>query len=382
MARTINEVRNYLDGLVGQITIDKSNRELDGQCVSLIKNLLEFLGAPNPYAARGHAKSLPDTYVPQGLAKRGSGILNVAVNRNGGQGYGHVWVKIGSDSWQANWAGKPVKKNVGEDPITDIMNLDQWLSGNSNHSNGGRATSLGSKGEALIKEFESLRLTAYDINDGMITIGWGHAEPKGNTNLVAGVTTWTREQADRIFREDIKKYEAAVNNYFTRSFNQNQFDAMVSFAYNLGAGIFGDPRSPWDKNASDSYVLESFPNYINKGTPNEAGLRRRRQAEINLYKTPVTGDEGQQQQKGEATMHCIYERPMRDGKPNNDNGNTWGIYYCNGVNCRHLPYDDNVKLLQELYRKNNGREIPRYTQKEWNIHAPWYKRLEEMYPVI
>ena len=83
-----------------------------------------------------------------------------------------------------------------------------------------------------------------------------------------------------------------------------------------------------------------------------------------------------------ATMHCIYERPMRDGKPNNDNGNTWGKYYCNGVNCRHIPYEDNVKLLQELYKKNNGHELPIYTQSDWTVHAPWYKRLEEMFPVI
>lgn len=83
-----------------------------------------------------------------------------------------------------------------------------------------------------------------------------------------------------------------------------------------------------------------------------------------------------------ATMHCIYERPMRDGKPNNDNGNTWGKYYCNGVNCRHIPYEDNVKLLKELYKKNNGHEMPVYTKEDWTIYAPWYKRLEEMFPVV
>lgn len=62
MVKTIGEVRSYLDSLIGTITIDKSDRSLDGQCVSLIKNLLEFLGAPNPYAARGHAKDIPSTY--------------------------------------------------------------------------------------------------------------------------------------------------------------------------------------------------------------------------------------------------------------------------------------------------------------------------------
>ncbi|MHC5216107.1 glucosaminidase domain-containing protein [Enterococcus sp. LJL128] len=137
MAKTIGEVKSFLDSLIGQITVDKSNAGLNGQCVSLIKNILEFVGAPNPYAARGNAKDIPVTYASEGIANVGSGTLNIAVNRNGGGGYGHVWVKIGSDSWQANWAGFPVKKNVGEDPITDILNLDQWISTVGGESNGG-----------------------------------------------------------------------------------------------------------------------------------------------------------------------------------------------------------------------------------------------------
>ncbi|MGC6770259.1 glycoside hydrolase family protein, partial [Enterococcus sp. LJL51] len=75
----------------------------------------------------------------------------------------------------------------------------------------------------------------------------------------------------------------------TRSFNQNQFDAMVSLAYNCGTGIFTVDN--WDRNASDSYITESFPNYINAGSEFEEGLRRRRQEEINLFNTPVSGNE-------------------------------------------------------------------------------------------
>ncbi|MGC6770501.1 lysozyme, partial [Enterococcus sp. LJL51] len=255
MAKTIGEVKSFLDSLIGQITVDKSNAGLNGQCVSLIKNILEFVGAPNPYAARGNAKDIPVTYVSEGIANVGSGTLNIAVNRNGGGGYGHVWVKIGSDSWQANWAGFPVKKNVGEDPITDILNLDQWISTSGTSTPEEKASTLGVKGETLIKKFEGCRLTAYDLSDGMITIGWGHAERKGQTSLVPGVTTWTQAQADEQFKRDIVAYENAVSNYFTRSFNQNQFDAMVSLAYNCGTGIFTVDN--WDRNASDSYITES-----------------------------------------------------------------------------------------------------------------------------
>ncbi len=60
----------------------------------------------------------------------------------------------------------------------------------------------------------------------------------------------------------------------------------------------------------------------------------------------------------------------------------WGKYYCNGVNCRHISYEDNVKLLKEqLYKKDNGHEIV-YTKEHWIICASWYKRLEKMFPII
>ncbi|WP_375179766.1 lysozyme [Enterococcus rotai] len=335
MVKTIGEVRSFLDSLVGKVTVDKSDSGLNGQCVSLIKNLLEFLGAPNPYAARGNAKDIPNTYVSQGIAKAGNGTLNIAVSRNGGGGYGHVWVKIGSDSWQANWNGFAVKKNVGEVSITDILNLDQWLSTGGTSVPSQKATNLGSQGEALIKKFEGCSLTAYDLGDGMITIGWGHAEPKGQTNLVAGVTTWSQAQADNQFRKDIERYVNAVNNYFIRSFNQNQFDAMVSFTYNCGTVVFA--RDNWDKNASNSYITESLANYINKGTQFEEGLRRRRQEEINLFNTPVSGSEITTKEEDEMTEFAILYGT--------------GVYYVCGTTMRVLTNNTDWTVLRSVYEQ-------------------------------
>lgn len=140
---------------------------------------------------------------------------------------------------------------------------------------------IGTNGLNLIKQFEGCRLTAYNIDDGKITIGWGHAEPVGQTNLVAGVTTWTQAQADNQLTADLVDYENAVNNYFTRSFNQNQFDALVAFAYNLGGGVFANYN--WSKTASDSWICSEMILYVNKGTQYEEGLTRRRKAEIDLY---------------------------------------------------------------------------------------------------
>ena len=149
---------------------------------------------------------------------------------------------------------------------------------------------IGANGLNLIKQFEGCRLTAYNIDDGKITIGWGHAEPVGQTSLVAGVTTWTQAQADNQLTADLVGYENAVNNYFTRSFNQNQFDALVSFAYNLGGGVFANYN--WSKTASDSWICSEMILYVNKGTQFEEGLTRRRNAEIALYKSSASNNTG------------------------------------------------------------------------------------------
>lgn len=149
---------------------------------------------------------------------------------------------------------------------------------------------IGTNGLNLIKQFEGCRLTAYNIDDGKITIGWGHAEPVGQTNLVAGVTTWTQAQADNQLTADLVDYENAVNNYFTRSFNQNQFDALVAFAYNLGGGVFANYN--WSKTASDSWICSEMILYVNKGTQYEEGLTRRRKAEIALFNSSSSNTPG------------------------------------------------------------------------------------------
>lgn len=149
---------------------------------------------------------------------------------------------------------------------------------------------IGTNGLNLIKQFEGCRLTAYNIDDGKITIGWGHAEPVGQTNLVAGVTTWTQAQADNQLTADLVDFENAVNNYFTRSFNQNQFDALVAFAYNLGGGVFANYN--WSKTASDSWITSEMILYVNKGSAYEEGLTNRRKKEIALYNSSSSNNTG------------------------------------------------------------------------------------------
>ena len=80
---------------------------------------------------------------------------------------------------------------------------------------------IGNSGLQLIKSFEGCRLTAYKCPAGVWTIGYGHT-----AGVKQGMTI-TQEQADNYLKSDLVIYENHVNN-LNRSFNQNEFDALVS----------------------------------------------------------------------------------------------------------------------------------------------------------
>ena len=85
------------------------------------------------------------------------------------------------------------------------------------------------KGINLIKEFEGCRLKAYKCPAGVWTISYGH------TSNVRPNQSITREEAEKLLREDLRMYEHHVENT-VKGLNQNQFDALVSFTYNCGSG--------------------------------------------------------------------------------------------------------------------------------------------------
>ena len=90
------------------------------------------------------------------------------------------------------------------------------------------------KGLSLIKSFEGCRLKAYLCPAGVLTIGYGHTGKDVNVN-----TIWTQEQAENALLLDLTKCEKYVNDLsieFDYEFNQNEFDALVSFTYNCGKG--------------------------------------------------------------------------------------------------------------------------------------------------
>lgn len=85
----------------------------------------------------------------------------------------------------------------------------------------------------------------------------------------------------------------------------------------------------------------------------------------------------------EITMQCLYERPINSKTGALEwNGDAWTVMFCNGVNTRRVYHPDEMKVIEKVYKDNNGTSIPFYSQKEWNKNAPWYNRLESMFPVV
>lgn len=145
---------------------------------------------------------------------------------------------------------------------------------------------IGQAGLNLIKSFEGCRLTAYRCAAGVWTIGYGH------TAGVKQGQTITMVQAEKYLRQDCEKFEKYVNNAayvpITEKLNQNQFDALVSFAYNCGAGNLG--KLCRDRNTEQ--IAAALPLYNKAAGKELTGLTRRRAAEVKLFKTPEAGTSG------------------------------------------------------------------------------------------
>ncbi|MDR0300622.1 MAG: LysM peptidoglycan-binding domain-containing protein [Streptococcaceae bacterium] len=145
---------------------------------------------------------------------------------------------------------------------------------------------INNAGLQLIKDFEGCKLSCYHLGDGVCTVGYGTTRP---LSLCRGAGSWkiSKAEAERLLLSNLASYEKAVSGYFARPLNENQFSALVSFAYNLGGGIF--KKYNWSKAEPDKQITGRMIQYVN---PEQfrAGLTRRRKAEIALFDTPVSAD--------------------------------------------------------------------------------------------
>lgn len=141
------------------------------------------------------------------------------------------------------------------------------------------------KGIELIKEFEGCRLTAYKCPAGVWTIGYGHTGTVDGKAIASGMTI-TAAKATELLRKDLATFEAAVNSYVTAPITQNMFDALVSFAFNCGAGALKGSTLLKKLNAKDyNGAAAEFARWNKAGGKVLAGLTRRRRMESILFLT-------------------------------------------------------------------------------------------------
>ena len=131
----------------------------------------------------------------------------------------------------------------------------------------------------LICSFEGCKLTSYRDIVGILTIGYGHTGED-----VQEDQTITQDDAVNLLKKDLNKFEDGVNNLVQVDLNQNQFDALVSFSYNLGLHTLGGSTLLKDINNGDfDSAANEFLKWDHAGGKVVQGLLRRRQAEKDLF---------------------------------------------------------------------------------------------------
>jgi lysozyme len=135
------------------------------------------------------------------------------------------------------------------------------------------------EGISLIKSFEGCELTAYRCSANVPTIGFGH------TAGVSDGDTCTQEEAETMLAEDLEEFEDYVKNYVESELQQNEFDALVAWTYNLGPKNLSESTLLKELNAGN---LEEVPRQMKRwnraGGEVLDGLIRRREAESRLFK--------------------------------------------------------------------------------------------------
>lgn len=144
---------------------------------------------------------------------------------------------------------------------------------------------LSTAGKKLIHGFEGLRLKAYKAvpTEKYWTIGYGHY----GSDVKEGMEI-DKKKAEEFFEKDIARFENAVNEYVKEEINQNMFDALVSFAYNVGVSAFANSTLLRKLNGGD-YVgaANEFARWNKSSGKVLNGLVRRRTMEADLFRKAV-----------------------------------------------------------------------------------------------
>jgi len=198
------------------------------------------------------------------------------------------------------WQGTPNQKKAVEIlqkamPIELLQDSSEWvLQYRTADAPAAHASGIPPQGIALCHEFEGCVLHPYNDGVGVATIGWGNTFYADGRKVSMSDPDISQAEADHIF--DViadKNFWSVIQNTipYWGEMNDNQRSALFSFSYNLGAYFYGSSgfntisrvlkEKDWDK------VPDAFDLYCNPGSSVEAGLRRRRAAEGDLWCKPM-----------------------------------------------------------------------------------------------
>jgi lysozyme len=148
-----------------------------------------------------------------------------------------------------------------------------------------KITKLSQKGLELIKSFEGLSLVPYVCAGGINTIGYGNTYYSNGKKVTLKDPKITPQQAEELLKNSLSTYEKAVDSFCRDDISQHQFDALVSFCYNLGAGNLQKSTLIKKVNANpiDVTIADEFLKWNKANGTVLKGLTKRRQAEADLY---------------------------------------------------------------------------------------------------
>lgn len=144
------------------------------------------------------------------------------------------------------------------------------------------------KGVDLVKKWEGLKLDAYIDPVGVVTIGYGTTRINGQPVRMG--TKISKEQAEYLLKKDIEEHASTIFNFVTVPLNQNQYDALASFQYNLGSNILANSTLlTYINNREWKKAAEKMKEYNKGGGQVLQGLVNRRNEEAALFLSSSTG---------------------------------------------------------------------------------------------
>ena len=148
-----------------------------------------------------------------------------------------------------------------------------------------KITKTGKAGIEMIKTFEGFRAAPYKCSAGVPTIGYGATFYPGGKKVTMTDAAITEEQAVELLANMLVSFEKYVDSYCVDTITQNQFDALVSFAYNLGPANLKSSTllKKVNANPNDESIKLEFLKWVKAGGKTLKGLVRRREAEAELY---------------------------------------------------------------------------------------------------